>query len=466
MAKKGFFDSLADTFDSLVDKENIKQSTSHSDFFYAVRHGKADKVLELLKKGQNANVYNLSRKTALHIAMSNQDEEIAALLIQYKADPYKPTGDMNKTTAVDMCIMRDMDSMLKLFKKYGVDFNHINDKGETALYKAVEENKFGITETLLKWGANPLSTGEERETPLDLAFKRKYTDIVNILMESNVFLNNFANKETTTTKPNSFLHQAMHSNAKDAFYSLLKQGSIVNTYNSDNETPLQVAVDNEYLEYATLLVDHGADLNIMPRGSDGYLPLHILCSRWKWNDEKSSDMLNMLLFAGANPNIAETENNRTPLTLLLMNNSFNDHEHGVNALLEHGAVTNIYDTKGKTPLLYAMELKQIENKKIIKALLNNGANPNLAEKKTKTTPLHYAIMNNQIWMVNEFMAHGANPLLKDSNGKTALDTAMEINSPSDILEVITKATKDYKPHKPTKIKSKNITQTRPRNKRL
>ena len=412
MAKKNIFD-------------NLKKSSEQNEFFYAVRRGKVDKVIELLKNGQDVNAYNVSRRTALHVAISKRDEEMVSVLLRYGADPYKSADDLNKTTPLDMVIARRVATMLKLLHKYKVDFNRVDDKGETALYKAVEENKPEMVECLLRWGADPLYTGSGKMTPVMLAFKRDNKEILELLMNNPAVVNNINSPTKLGMENETVLQQVLDYGATDTVPLLLRQGTVINTYNVNGQTPLHEVVEKGDLENAAILVEHGADLNSMPRYSDGYLPLHVACDVWMWQENKTADMLRMLLFAGADPNIADTKQQTTPLTILLMNDNLSNMSECIELLLDYGAATNVYDIHGKTPLLYALDSSSGDKFKISELLLNAGANPNLPDKNNGMTPTHVAAKNGDLDIVKLFVKHGANLQLKDKSGNTVLDIAKQ-----------------------------------------
>lgn len=78
------------------------------------------------------------------------------------------------------------------------------------------------------------------------------------------------------------------------------------------------------------------------------------------------------------------------------------------------------DSKYGTPLMAAVFKGQVN---LVQALLEKGANPNLADVN-KTTPLHYAVLLKNELLIELLMASNADTSLKDSRGKTALDYAL------------------------------------------
>ena len=89
------------------------------------------------------------------------------------------------------------------------------------------------------------------------------------------------------------------------------------------------------------------------------------------------------------------------------------------------------ESKYGTPLMAAVFKGQIS---LSKALLEKGANPNLADVN-KTTPLHYAVLLNNETLIELLMDFNADTTLKDSRGKTVLDYALMDNNKT-IIELL------------------------------
>ena len=90
------------------------------------------------------------------------------------------------------------------------------------------------------------------------------------------------------------------------------------------------------------------------------------------------------------------------------------------ALNAHQAKLNAAGQQERAPLTQAV-LSRDSNK--LKALLEQGANPNAIERNG-WTPLHLAVLRKEQKLVDLLLAYGANPSLK-IKGRTALHYAMQ-----------------------------------------
>lgn len=106
------------------------------------------------------------------------------------------------------------------------------------------------------------------------------------------------------------------------------------------------------------------------------------------------------------------------------------HYEFVRLMMENGANINAVDEKGRTALHYAAMGGHAE---IVLLLLLRGTLVDPRDKRAKMTPLHWAVDNDCLPIVEFLLAHKADKTLTDKKGKTALDLA----SDSDVIQLLT-----------------------------
>jgi ankyrin repeat protein len=148
---------------------------------------------------------------------------------------------------------------------------------------------------------------------------------------------------------------------------LLGRGENVNATNIHGDSPLILAVQGDHREAVILLLDAGADVNLIPYNGEAAL-LHV----------QSAAIAQRLLEHGANVNSGGSTfnrygtNNRTPL----MSASFYKDKELIPLLLDWGAEVNARDGYGQTALICAASHSPGSQ---VQILLEAGAGDNLQE---------------------------------------------------------------------------------------
>lgn len=161
---------------------------------------------------------------------------------------------------------------------------------------------------------------------------------------------------------------AVLSGNLEILQALLRAGASPSARGGFRETPLFLAIRENRLEVVRALLNARADANAVT--ANGATALHFA---------KEPELIQLLVAAGANPNIPDLLRKRVPLQWA----SYGAQVSQVIGLLEVGANPDAQDQGGRTPLHAAVitilsdSSKKIE---IIKALLNKGANRFIKDK--------------------------------------------------------------------------------------
>jgi ankyrin repeat protein len=86
---------------------------------------------------------------------------------------------------------------------------------------------------------------------------------------------------------------------------------------------------------------------------------------------------------------------------------------------------NQCDSSGYTPLHYSVRFQPAN---VCRLLLEHGANPNCQTRASQSTPLHRAIIFNNIDAIHHLLEYKADLTLKDIDGQTPIEKAMAINN--------------------------------------
>ncbi len=152
----------------------------------AISKGDFLRVKKLVESGANVNYAYHKGKSALHWAATSGNPKIVAYLI-YKGAKIDST-DINGSTPLQLSALgKDLDTV-KLLVQNGADVEHKDKNGWTPLhYFVFYEFEIGVKYLLTQGVSLTNKTRKkfmeipENSTPLDIAIKKNYPDIVNIL---------------------------------------------------------------------------------------------------------------------------------------------------------------------------------------------------------------------------------------------------------------------------------------------
>ena len=355
-----------------------------------------------------------SGKAALHVACAhNQYELLLVLLQEYRADPN--AVDSNGTTPlislVRLGTLQDGDgrkaNMVQLLMQYEAEPNVVDSSGQNALHVACQIGCLRHLQRLVAFGGRVEKVDHQGWTPLALACSKGHFVVVHWLLSSAQVDPNKSGRGSQSP-----LAVACHAKNVNIMAVLLQYGA---------ELPTVAVVDN------------GKEILAREVNDKGQTVLHCLCAAKSPNVDV---IQNLLSFCGAKININATDYQlRSAFHLAAQTNSL----QAVRRLLQEPLlVLGSPDIEGNTPLALTQsadlalalllderlrkqpssEVHRPDHKGItplqraskeerhdlLCVLLENGANPNV-----NPCPLFHPAQRGDVGMVDQLLAHGADP---------------------------------------------------------
>ena len=316
------------------------------------------------------------------------------------------------------------------------------------LNAALMKGHLNIALFLLDHNADGDNRSKEDQTGLYIASSRGYADVLQSLIDHGADLNAICKDcdECLNEMKWTPLHMAISSKRRDIAILLLDGGADTEILSSLNQTALYIASSRGYIDAVRLLIDRGADLNAECQDwIDGFFDL-------KWTSlhvaiyKEHQDIARLLLKRGAD---TETRSTRGETAFYVawsrgcadIVQQVIKHDVDLNALkstslhmvslacygippiarmlLEHGANPNAPDSLGITALHLASRSGVITH---VEFLLECGANVDVRDKEG-WIPLHEAAYNVNLQVVKVLLNRGADPHAQTNNGETPIQLA-------------------------------------------
>jgi len=402
----------------------------------AAEAGNLEMIDFLISKGADPNHRDARGITPLHEAVINGHVEATKLLLDKGADVDLQTtdglenSDTREASSLHLAVIFGRVEILPVIFEKNVFTARRNKDGYTPVMIAIKENHTTMLDTLLSKGAS-VENDVDYVKPLDLALEKKDYELATKLIEHG------ANVDHVNRKDETPLILSIENNDLKSIKLLLDNGANVEGV-ENGEDPLQYALDRLNADAIELLLNAGADPNAPDK--KGRTPLYIaieeqkiglarllvekggnagfVSSTWKLTpvqlaiDLKNLDMLSLLIVNGA-PVDVETDFDKIPLAMAIRAGA-----PFVSYILQSGNVNlSTTDEDGNTFLHFAAIYEN--NGRIARELIDHGINIDSVNNEGQT-PLHVAASKGNNEVVKILVSLGADINAKDTDGNTPL----------------------------------------------
>jgi len=408
----------------------------------------ADKILKITLRNKNMDILKLLVKSSLNKKSINENDKTITLLnykttqlnyilnfairnenmdlIRYlmENDEFKRNininkPDFNEDYPIIIAFYTNNIEIFKYLMEQGADCNIKNNNDTSLLSLSINKSKYSFVKLLLNQYININEKDSSGNYPLMKAISQKAFDIIMLLVE--YAKNHNIDMNITNMNGDTPLTLSYRMNYQQIFRLLICYLDI-NQKDSEGNTVLYYAIDQEDIETINYLIRNRADVNSKNNQGISCLDLAIA---------KGSKILKILLQSRHDNILFNIPNSQGEIPLITIikakNYTINEKEEIIKYLIEKGSNINYIDKQGNSPLIYAINKKCLS---IVKQLIKNGANINYLNKNNHKTILKYATEMGQVDIIKYLMGRNADEYIKPS--KELINMSKDISESSHV----------------------------------
>lgn len=239
----------------------------------AAKAGNLAAVQSLIKQRADVDAAEADGTTALHWAARADNVAMARALLKAGADA--KNANRYGITALQLAAVNGSATMVQLLIEAGADVNAVLPEGETILMTAARTGRPEAVQALLAAGAR-VDAREKwyGETALHWAAAENHADTVRLLVARGADVDERSNTQTYRRRSGQSvmplgswtpLMYAARQNAVDAGRALASRGAKLDLVDPDGATALVIAIINANYDFAAMLLDAGADPNVVDK---------------------------------------------------------------------------------------------------------------------------------------------------------------------------------------------------------
>jgi ankyrin repeat protein len=378
-------------------------------------HVLADEILTKFERttGQWITQKDNDGRTCLYIAASYGRKSMVKLLLGKGADVNADCG--RHARALFAAVQSRHKRIVELLIDSGADVKADGPKlMGNVLQTALQNNDREMTMLLLHKGAEADITDQFQRTPLELASRRGWCDVVELIIDQVSAVYPMACNDYGMMP----LHEACFHGHAEVVKMLLNRGVDASITGKDGWISIHAAAFNGHAEVIQTLLEAGGDPNTMDKRR--WTPL--MYASYGGHHEA----IRVLLRNRAHSHICDTSA-RSPVHIA----AYNGHLQAVNLLTDRVIEIDERDRKGYTPLYDAATQGHAD---VVRLLLERGADPNIPDD-TRWVPIIAASANGHLEVVRALVHHGADLSLTGIDGWGPLTIAADYGH-NDIVDLL------------------------------
>ncbi|KAG8199145.1 hypothetical protein JTE90_015980 [Oedothorax gibbosus] len=248
---------------------NKQAANGWSPLLYACDSGNPHIVELLLQNGARVDVFDADGRAGLHLAAEHGHADVIEILLKNKA--FVNVRTKRGMTPLHHGAAQGHSNVVKLLiEKYGAATDGLTLSKQTALHLASQQGRFETCRLLLDLRADSNAIDNKGQTPLLLAAENDHSEVVKLFLQQKPDLVSKASSNGITCA-----HIAALKGSVAVIKGLMKfDPKLVTTARSkNNSTALHQAAAGGNAEVVTVLLQSGSNPN--DETDEGYTPLHI-----------------------------------------------------------------------------------------------------------------------------------------------------------------------------------------------
>ena len=380
----------------------------------ACEKGNIDAINVLLNAGADTNIAGADGDTCLHNAVSGGcSKEVLETIITHGADVN--ITNRSSGTALMMACQKGNTAAMSVFLSSGANPNIPDEKGNTLLHIAMENNISADTvQIVIDHGANVNATNKQNETPLVLASHNENVDAVNMLLKVGA--------DTNISFNDTCLHHVLRRRcSKEMLQAIINHGAEINATDTNGRTALMIACAKGNSDAINTLLEAGADPKITD--ADGET-----CLYYAVDGCCSKEVLQIIINHGADVNATNTNNVTALMTAYKKSNA-----DAICVFLNAGASRDV--VVADRNICFHDAVSRAFSKEVLQAMISHGSDVN-STNTNNVTPLMMACQKGNIDVISVLLTAGSNPNLANDDGDTWLHCCVEVGCSKEVLEAI------------------------------